>query len=610
MLEDGYTLYDWCKKNNSSIIDEWDYDKNDLVTPKDVKKGTKRKVWWICSQGHSYMAQILNRISGTGCPYCAGKKVLPGFNDLESLFPDLASEWDYDKNSPLTPKDVVKGSEKYVYWICPNGHSYETRISNRVHGTNCPYCAGKKVLPGFNDLASCYPELAEEWDVEKNSPLTPAEVTIGSKRKIWWKCKEGHSYYSSIGHRTKDKRGCPYCTNQRILPGFNDLASTRPELLQYWDYEKNGELSPSSVMKAQKRKVWWKGKCGHSWQASLNNMNSGRNCPICAKEQKTSFQEQAVYFYVKSVFKDAINGERILLSGKELDVYIPSKRIAIEFDGRAWHKSATKDERKNELCCEKGINLYRIRDDRCPKLKQCNGVYIIGCHGDSDKDLQDSIIQLFSLLQIEADINIERDKNAIYSQYINKIKAKSLAESFPEIAKEWDYEKNGNLTPDLVNPGTNKKVWWKCSKGHSWQATIGSRSAGNGCAVCSQKRVWTGYNDLASLSPELASEWNYEKNGKLLPSQITLHSNKRVWWKCKKGHEWEATVNNRSKGRTCPFCRESRCIKVINLDTGEIFESIGEAAETIDGKSKGNISSCCAGKRPTAGGFHWAYYKE
>ena len=128
----------------------------------------------------------------------------------------------------------------------------------------------------------------------------------------------------------------------------------------------------------------------------------------------------------------------------------------------------------------------------------------------------------------------------------------------PELVKEWDYEKNIELTPLTVTSGSNTKVWWKCSKGHKWQASIVNRSKGRGCPYCAGRKVLSGYNDLQTANPTLANEWNYEKNGGLKPEHFTANSNKRAWWKCNKGHEWQAVIAKRSNGNNCPVCRKNK----------------------------------------------------
>jgi len=130
----------------------------------------------------------------------------------------------------------------------------------------------------------------------------------------------------------------------------------------------------------------------------------------------------------------------------------------------------------------------------------------------------------------------------------------------PKLAREWHPTKNGKLKPDEVKPGSHLKVWWVCKKGHKWPAVIYSRTHGNNCPFCSGQKVCKD-NCLAVVNPKLAKEWHPTKNGILTPKDVTPGSNKKVWWLCKKGHEWPAIVNNRSKGSGCPDCWGQRRVK-------------------------------------------------
>lgn len=115
---------------------------------------------------------------------------------------NLLKEWDESRNFPLTPDTVSYGSKKKVWWTCENGHSWQTTVHVRSEGSGCPYCAGRKVLPGFNDLETLYPDVAAQWDREKNGPLSPRDISTGSKIRIWWRCPEGHSWQSPVASRT------------------------------------------------------------------------------------------------------------------------------------------------------------------------------------------------------------------------------------------------------------------------------------------------------------------------------------------------------------------------------------------------------------------------
>ena len=129
----------------------------------------------------------------------------------------------------------------------------------------------------------------------------------------------------------------------------------------------------------------------------------------------------------------------------------------------------------------------------------------------------------------------------------------SLDELFPSVAKEWHPIKNGNLTPKDVTPGSGKKVWWLCEKGHEWQEFVYHRIRGCGCPFCSGHRA-SKENCLQTVNPELAKEWHPTKNEKLTPRDVTYGSGKKVWWMCSRGHEWQAVISSRTKGNACTFC--------------------------------------------------------
>ena len=108
-----------------------------------------------------------------------------------------------------------------------------------------------------------------------------------------------------------------------------------------------------------------------------------------------------------------------------------------------------------------------------------------------------------------------------------------------ELLRQWDQAKNLAITPDSVSRGSKSKVWWRCQRGHVWQATVASRVAGCGCPVCAGRRVLPGENDLASRFPEVAAQWHPEKNGDLTPGDVTPYANRKVWWRCERGHDYQ-----------------------------------------------------------------------
>ena len=205
---------------------------------------------------------------------------------LASNYPELAKQWNYDKNGALTPWDVTIGSGRKVWWTCSLGHEWEAVVGDRArNNSGCPYCANRKAWPGFNDLASQRPAVAAEWNTEKNGTLTPQMVTVRSERKVWWKCALGHEWEMSVRHRTRECLGCPICSHRKLLKGFNDLATTDPEKAAEWDYEKNGDLTPSDVFTQSHKKAWWICRKGHpSFYAKICKKKPGLGCRLCRAE--------------------------------------------------------------------------------------------------------------------------------------------------------------------------------------------------------------------------------------------------------------------------------------------------------------------------------------
>jgi len=130
-----------------------------------------------------------------------------------------------------------------------------------------------------------------------------------------------------------------------------------------------------------------------------------------------------------------------------------------------------------------------------------------------------------------------------------------------ELLVFWDYKKNSEFGPDKVTFGSTKSVWWKCEYGHSWSSTVNKMSSGEGCPYCSGHRVCEG-NRLSILYPEIVKEWHPRKNKNLTPDNVTYGSGKKVWWICKEGHEWLATICDRVRGRGCLLCSKGPVSKI------------------------------------------------
>jgi predicted nucleic acid-binding Zn-ribbon protein len=554
------------KENNLAaaypdIAKEWDIDKNGK-NPDEVAAHSGESVWWVCPRGHSYRKKIADRTGrGIGCPYCSGQQVLVGFNDLKSQNPKLASEWDYERNGSLRPENVTSGSAKTVWWKCGKGHEWKAIIANRQKGRGCPYCANRKVLKGFNDMQTLRPDIAIDWDYEKNGDITPSDVIPGSNKQFWWKCHVcGYEWRASGNNRTSG-HGCPKCgaksaalsnRKRNLIAGKTDLRTVAPELIDEWDYEKNGDLKPEDFTAGSRIKIWWKcKKYGHSWQAPIYTRAKGSGCPYC--HSHTSYPEQAIYYYLSQTYPDAVNTDTHL--GFELDIYVPSIKVAVEYDGVAYHGHRVQKEiQKNSSCREAGIRLIRVRENGLPSFEDCGIIWVKPT--PSDNELNAAITSLFAHIGGTANIDVARDQLAILDTYHQYEVNHSLSTKFPDIADEWDYEKNGTLAPEMFSYGSMRKVWWKCSKGHEWYDSINNRTSEHTlCPYCSGKRAIPGETDFATLYPDLMKEWDFGKNGKVDPHKILPKINRKVWWRCSKGHEWQASINSRTNRESgCPYC--------------------------------------------------------
>ena len=336
-----------------------------------------------------------------------------------SDIPELMKEWDWEKNNELgfDPNMITYGSGKKVWWKCKRGHEWLATINSRNRHKNCPYCSGRNVIQGINDLATVYPEIARQWHPTKNGDLKPTDVKYGSRKKVWWQCEYGHEWQATIANRSSLQRGCPQCNthgvslaemtvfyyinkysncqvihhyrqlgfeidifipnyniaieydsayyhNNRIkndliknrlcadqhiilirlrekgLPLLNDtsidiecdtsnnvyfsnvisnlidtifktkpdinvlndnihiyslmgqirkinsIVETHPILLTEWHPTKNLNISPMSLTHGSNQKIWWQcSECGYEWQARVGHRTAGHGCPICAHQR-------------------------------------------------------------------------------------------------------------------------------------------------------------------------------------------------------------------------------------------------------------------------------------------------------------------------------------
>lgn len=336
-----------------------EYSVNNTYDINTLTCGSDLKAEWIGSCGHRWTAIIKSRTSAKrrGCPYCSGNKVLSGFNDLLSQKPDLAEEW--SPRNDKAPDEVLKASGANYLWNCAKGHEWSTSPKARLAGNGCPYCSGRRAIPGETDLFTLRPDLHKYWS-EKNT-VDKSSLTKTTRTKVIWNCDAGHEWESSVAVTARSKIPCPYCSGKRVLPGFNDIKTTHPHLVELFEDPSNSE----KVSKGSDRRLNWVCDNGHATSSTVSNKVRGRGCPKC--KSTTSKEELELREYIESLGSVVEGSNKSILGGKELDIYVPDKKIAFEFNGVFFHSEKFVDNNyhydKWKKCSDSGIQLITIWQD-------------------------------------------------------------------------------------------------------------------------------------------------------------------------------------------------------------------------------------------------------
>lgn len=388
----------------SNILHFWNYLENVNQHPHRLSFLDNDNYQWKCDSGHSFSMSIFQMfyyyqfLKMNPCPQCHKKwkekglekprrekpnlsKPKPGksFGDLR---PDISKTWDVHRNGKYTPYDFSQFSVKRFWWICEHGHSFDCTLANR-NKYGCPVCKGWRVAVGFNDLGTQRPDIARMWHPTMNGDLTPYDVTPGADKLIWWQCPidEEHVWQQQPWSLTAPRRdkvkthGCPYCSKHRVSDE-NSLLINRPDVLLKWDYDKN-DKDPGEYSVYSNKKVWWICEDGHSWKATIISATySNAGCPTCWRNKKMSRGERELADFVKTLIDNPQDpgqyqeGNRELLKPLELDIYLPDKNIAIEYNGVHWHSEKIKNGKnvyanydKWKKCKDLGIQLITIWED-------------------------------------------------------------------------------------------------------------------------------------------------------------------------------------------------------------------------------------------------------
>lgn len=545
------------------IANQWHPIKNGNLTPKNFRHKSNQKIWWICEKAHEWIAAISHRAEGYGCPYCSNQAVAES-NNLMQMYPAIAAQWHPTKNKNLTPSKVVSGSSKKVWWLCEKAHEWEAIIGTRTRGSGCPYCSNQRVSPE-NCLANVAPDLAKEWHPQKNNGLKPQNVMYGSAQRVWWICKRNHEWRASVTQRYLKKTNCPFCnasTSKLEIRLYAELKHIFKDVLRR---QKLHGVECDIFMPLLKLAIEVD---GYYWHKNKHDQDCLKNSTL--KHNGISMLR------VREAGLPKIDGHDIVLKKKFDEYEIASSVLKHVLNTYLLEKDLhhrVTEYISNEVLANDKDYFDLLNQLPGPEkgsaLADLNPSLASEWHPIKNGTLTPFDVSPGSGLKVwwlcsqnhEWDATIDQRNIRNIAQSCPFCSGFRVAESnnlksvAPYLAAEWNFKRNGKLLPDHVKKFSNKNVWWVCKYGHEWKANISDRFGKNQkCPYCSGRKATTNRN-FACLYPAAATEWHIIKNGSLTADQVSPKSNKKVWWICARGHEWQAIIADRAEGTGCPFCQ-------------------------------------------------------
>ena len=579
----------------ADLAAEWHPTLNGKLTPADVFPGSDAKVWWRCSKcQREWEAKVFKRArAGRGCRECGiarraalQAKPAPG-ESLAEVTPQVAAEWHPVLNGELTPTDVRAGSGKRAWWRCAGcGFDWQAPVYRRAQGTGCPKCSyvRKGILratPAWGQsFADLYPDVAAEWHPTRNGDLKPTDVKPASRKRVWWRCSEGHEWQVDPADRRRGEQ-CPVCAervralkNSTPKPG-RSLADLHPEIAAEWHPTKNAPLTAADVNPGAKQKRWWKcATCGHDWETDPDHRTrGGRGCPKCS------------YRYRSRTKATPKPGESLAEKNPQLAAeWHPTKNGSVTpFDVRPRGRA------KAWWQCRFGHEWYaqvapRVEGVGCPHCsiigiseRQVRLEYELAAAGLPVEQGYPPIVVSGRRRPIKADIAmpgirviVEYDGSYYHAR---KVRADSEQTALLESAgwtvfrvRELPLPELGGHEISVLPTQSIKSLIVEVLRGLArigYPATQMSEYVGDPRVWAEREASEALYRyratSLATESPDLAKEFHTEKNGGVTPEQLHPRSHAKFWWKCAEcGNEWYTAVYIRAAGHGCPTCASRR----------------------------------------------------
>ena len=452
------------------------------------------------------------------------------------------------QNINVTPLDTYINNRKKIKFRCLKcGNVWETIPATVLNGHTCPKCAieitknktKKDPIVFINELKKLNPKVILIGDY------------VNALTKTKFKCKVCNYEWETKPNTILSGSGCPECKKIKIS---QSLKITNDEFVAKLKKVDKSIIPITKYEKSNKKIKIQCSICGNIWEATPNNLLRKYGCPKCNRIFSSSFPEQAVYYYMKKAYRDAINGYNDDFNGYELDIYIPSKKIGIEYDGSNWHSNTiNKELKKYNICKKKQIFLIRIRETGLSnKRKNCDKYFKTKFVDKNYDDLTITIEEVLKFLNKEISVNVSRDYYEIQSMYLKTRNNNSIAQLYPLVAAEWNYEKNGLIKPEMVIPGSNSKYWWKCSKcGYEWKTSVVSRTRNDsGCRRCAGTLKLTNEEFLKRMK---------KINPNIIILDTYINSTTKISCKCTVcDNRWKASPSKLLNNRGCPKCGINR----------------------------------------------------
>lgn len=389
--------------------------------------------------------------------------------------PEMLKHWDYERNDKKPEEVSEHSSTSYRYFICDDcGESYPCKPTNQTTSLYlCKDCKSKvraktqrKSIATYSETVSDYPNMMAIWDWSNTE--APYDLSARSGIIVKWKCDCGNTWPAKPCDRIKMLPQCMPCSmrkhnnrrKERAIEQSGTWGENNPELAKEWHPTLNGNLTPYDLTPGCSENYWWLCAYGHSYQTSPKERSERHaGCPICNFHRQTSFAEQAIGFYLEKVTEIKTQVHAIINS--KLDIFLPDKKIVIEYDGSYWHNRPTskvRDANKDLYCAENGLRIIRIKEG----AENLNEQEII-IFNNKENDFQ----WLLNTLCTECDlpyvvVDIRKDTPAILERMILMPIETSLEKKAPHCIPYWDQKENGKITPAVIGYTSSHIMNWCC----------------------------------------------------------------------------------------------------------------------------------------------------